>query len=153
MQYRLCPKGSALTEDCFQANPLAFAGSAHTIRYNDGSAPDFAINATDLSTGVLPVGSTWRRNPIPACNCDVGGCKEGGKGYNKPYSHSPDPISADVCPTGTMYPAPFKNAAGLVGYLTNKPLHYSIVDQVKVPSTPGEYVLSWRWDCEVRSTR
>lgn len=29
-------------------------------------------------------------------------------------------------------------------------LPYSIVDLVKVPSDlePGEYLLSWRWDCE-----
>ena len=34
---------------------------------------------------------------------------------------------------------------GLAGF------KYSIVDHVKVPSSiaPGEYLLSWRWDCEV----
>ena len=65
-QYRLCPKTSALTEECFQAHPLAFEGATHTIRYNDGSLPSFPINATALSVGVLPKGSAWRRNPIPA---------------------------------------------------------------------------------------
>ena len=55
---------------------------------------------------------------------------------------------AEVCPTGTMFPAPFKNAAGLVGYLVNDALHYSIVDEVQVPSKEGDYVLQWRWDNE-----
>lgn len=150
-QYRLCPKkaGVPLTEECFQAHPLAFAGDHHFVRFNDGSVPTFHINATELSTGTLPAGSTWRRNPIPACNCDVGGgCSQGGAGYHKPYEYAPDPISSGVCPTGTMFPAPFKNAAGMVGALTYDPITYSIVDQVKVPDAEGEYVLSWRWDCE-----
>ena len=71
--YRLCPKkaGVPLTEECFQANPLAFVGSTHTIRYNDGSAAEFPINATSLSSGTTPAGSTWRRNPIPACSASA----------------------------------------------------------------------------------
>ena len=148
--YRLCPKkaGTVLTEECFQANPLRFVGSKHTIRYNDGSSPEFDINATQLTEGVTPSGSTWRMNPIPACNCDIGNCKSGSKGYSEPYSNSPDPISKEACPTGTMFPARFKNGAGDVGVLTSRPLHYSIVDQVEVPKEEGEYVLSWRWDCE-----
>jgi hypothetical protein len=148
--YRLCPKGQALTEECFRAHPLDFVGDTHTIRYNDGSKADLAINATQLSTGVTPEGSTWRRNPIPACNCDIGGygCTVDGKGFDKAYANNPDPISSEVCKTGTMYPAGFKNGAGGVGYLTGSPVHYSIVDQVQVPSEEGEYVLQWRWDCE-----
>ena len=68
--YRLCPKKPAavLSEECFQANPLSFVGKTHTIRFNDGSKPDFSVNATQLTTGVTPAGSTWRRNPIPACS-------------------------------------------------------------------------------------
>jgi len=147
--YRLCPKGSPITEECFRANPLAFAGETHSIRFNDGSVPPFEVNATSLSTGTLPAGSTWRRNPIPGCNCDVGGgCVVGGSGYSKAYANAPDPLATDVCPTGTMFPAPFKNAAGLVGYLVSNPVLYSIVDRVEVPSTEGDYVLQWRWDCE-----
>tara|TARA_B110001452_G_scaffold260906_1_gene258972 strand:+ start:1044 stop:1247 length:204 start_codon:yes stop_codon:yes gene_type:complete len=47
-----------------------------------------------------------------------------------------------------MFPARFKNGAGDIGMLTNSPMYYSIVDQVEVPTEEGEYVLSWRWDCE-----
>merc|ERR1719172_215832 len=25
---------------------------------------------------------------------------------------------------------------------------FSVLDEVKVPNQPGEYVLGWRWDCE-----
>ena len=150
--YRLCPKkdGQVLTEECFQANPLRFVGGTHTIRYNDGSAKPFEINATQLTEGVTPAGSTWRMNPIPACNCDIGSsnCQMGAKGFSAAYSDSPDPISREVCPTGTMFPARFKNGAGDIGMLTNSPMYYSIVDQVEVPTEEGEYVLSWRWDCE-----
>lgn len=148
--YRLCPKGEPLTEECFQAHPLEFSGDKHTIVYNDGSVAPFEINATELSVGTLPAGSTWRRNPIPGCNCDIGsgGCTVNGKGYSRAYSNSPDPLSVEVCPTGTMFPAQFKNGAGDIGYLTGRPMTYSIVDKVKVPVTPGEYVLQWRWDCE-----
>ena len=32
-----------------------------TIRYPDGSAPDFTIPAVDVTEGVLPKGSTWVR--------------------------------------------------------------------------------------------
>ena len=130
--------------------PLPFVGSTHEIRYNYGSAPSIRINATELSTGTTPAGSTWRRNPIPGCNCDIGGgnCVVGGKGFNKAYENRPDPLTKEVCPTGTMFPAQFKNGAGDVGYLTGHPLHYSIVDTVRVPKTEGRYILQWRWDCE-----
>ena len=47
-----------------------------------------------------------------------------------------------------MFPAQFKGGAGDVGQLTKSPAHYSIVDQVHVPAKEGDYVLSWRWDCE-----
>ena len=107
-----------------------------------------------LTRSILPAPSLPGRTcppslPWHACsNCDIGACKVGGKGFSKPYAHAPDPISADVCPTGTMFPAQFKNGAGDVGYLTGRPVHYSIVDQVRVPAAVGDYVLSWRWDCE-----
>ena len=93
------------------------------MRYNDGSSPDLTINATSLSTGTIPEGSTWRRNPIPGCNCDVGGgCQVGGSGYSKAYGNNPDPISQGACPTGTMFPAQVKD--GGYRYLPS-PVHSS----------------------------
>merc|ERR1712003_572828 len=34
------------------------------------------------------------------------------------------------------------------GYLVGRANEFSVMDEVNVPNTPGEYVLSWRWDCE-----
>ena len=150
-QYRVCPKraGVALDEACFQEGVLPFVGHTHIVRFNDGSVPDFEINATDLASGTHPPGSAWRRNPVPACNCDIGRhCQVGGTGFYAAYAHAPDPLSAAVCPTGTMFAAPFHGAAGLIGQLVGRPMYYSIVDRVRVPHAVGEYVLSWRWDCE-----
>ena len=79
---RLCKKdGSAsggVTEECYQQTPLAFATDTTEIRYVDGSRAPFLINATTTDKGTWPVGSQWRKNPIPMCGCDIGtGC--GGK--------------------------------------------------------------------------
>lgn len=34
------------------------------------------------------------------------------------------------------------------GFLVGSSNAFSIVDEIQVPNTPGEYVLGWRWDCE-----
>ena len=68
--YSVCPKSSALTEECFNQHVLSFVGSTHTIRYLDGR-PELEIPARDVSVGTFPPKSAWRINPIPACNCDV----------------------------------------------------------------------------------
>ncbi|XRB05342.1 chitin-binding type-4 domain-containing protein [Pycnococcus provasolii] len=73
-QYRVCPAGNAVNENCFAANVLPFADNKHTVRFKSGKPVE--INALDVSEGVAPAGSTWRRLPIPACNCDIGeGCQ------------------------------------------------------------------------------
>lgn len=111
-QYRLCPKDSPQTEECFQSTPLAFVGDEQYIQYCDllpegphgeGALPQDAtpdgfngttkitaeeleatlpgcdntprttIPAVDVNTGTVPTGSTWRRNPIPACKNALGG--------------------------------------------------------------------------------
>merc|ERR1712238_327965 len=59
--------------------------------------------------------------------------------------------ATDACPHGTMFEAGFTEWTQ--GFLTtfagqsggNK---FSVMDEVKVPNTPGEYILGWRWDCE-----
>ena len=69
-QYRLCPKSKAPTEECFQAMPLSFSNASSLIRYHGTSS--FSIPAKDISVRTVPSGAAWRRNPIPACNCDSG---------------------------------------------------------------------------------
>jgi len=62
---------------------------------------------------------------------------------------------ADVCVNGTEYPEPLPGMTGF-GYTNSTAsgidtFHdYSIVDHVIIPLTlePGDYLLSWRWDCE-----
>merc|ERR1719231_2002954 len=60
-QYRLCPADQPLTEACFQARPLPFASTEHTLRFADPSK-DRQIPATVVLEGG---GQGWMRNPIP----------------------------------------------------------------------------------------
>jgi hypothetical protein len=69
--YSLCPASEPLTEECFQKLTLPFVGKHHTIRHMDNFS-QYVIPAMQVSEGTFPPGSTWRRNPIPACNCDAG---------------------------------------------------------------------------------
>ena len=169
-QYRLCKKGQPMTETCFQKGALEFATQTTTIRYTDGSAPELTIPAVDVKEGVVPAGSTWRRDPIPACACDSGcSCRfNGGTGrgesypwlaaFNLPYSNRTD--GPPGCKHGTMFEPPWpqgygyeserpdaRNPDGSPGLKSPK-FNYEMVDQLKVPREKGEYVLSWRWDTE-----
>jgi hypothetical protein len=170
-QYRLCKKGNKMTEDCFRAGALDFADNVTTIRYTDGSAPEFTIPVVDVREGVVPKGSTWRRDPIPACACD-GGCSchwdpNGQSGrdprqsypwlpaFNVPYSNNTD--GPPGCKHGTMFAPPWPQG---YGYESERPdyapktgppgakspaFNYEMVDKLKVPEEKGAYVLSWRW--------
>jgi hypothetical protein len=177
-QYRLCPKSSELTEACFQSRPLPFVGNTTTIRMVQQAArakiPDFEIPAMDVNIGTKPKGSFWRRNPVPACNCDLGFlCGI----YSEPWWIDPDAkTKTPSCPTGTQFAPPHP---GIYGYSTiyqfpkvegeeevvhevmegrpgdahepskkDQGMTYSLVDTVRVPEQRGEYVLSFRWDCE-----
>lgn len=163
-QYRLCPSSEATTEECFQRMPLAYATRETTIRYTDGSRPDIKIPAVDANTGTNPKGSTWRRNPIPGCNCDLGFYCDPNKGQNmtNPYEIDPDApkkYKAHGCETGLQFPAAWDDGYGQGGSClypvgTTKPcdpFHFNMVDLVTVPNKPGDYILSWRWDCEQTS--
>ena len=72
--YRLCKKvaGQKETEECYQNMPLDFASDTTVITFYDGSRDPFAIPATTTSVGTWPIGSQWRKNPIPMCGCDIG---------------------------------------------------------------------------------
>merc|ERR1711964_750567 len=97
---------------------------------------------------VVPVGSTWRRNPIPTCNT---------------------PISCGALNTGCPGPAfksPLKGGVG-TGYgfgggsclgegvhcseekFKQQTFDFGIVDKAVVPNLPdGDYVVGFRWDSE-----
>lgn len=150
--YRLCPKNSPFTEDCFSSNILEFADETTTIRSPFGEFADFTIPARDVSEGTYPVGSVWRQNPIPACNCDVGyNCTATTNGTHTAYDFKGS--GAFPCPTGYQFEPPFPEGFGYWGsgaHYVEHPdrLMFQLVDKIKVPRKKGEYLLSWRWDCE-----
>ena len=152
--YRLCPKSEAPTESCFEANLLEWAQNTTTVRSPYGDFGDFEIPARDVRVGTFPAGSAWRRNPVPACNCD--------KGYNC-TAEDPDPVHAAYddgeedeggdhpCETGYQFTPPWPGGFGYWGsgaHYSGDSLLFQLVDQLRVPDQKGEYVLSWRWDCE-----
>ena len=63
--------------------------------------------------------------------------------------------SSTICPTGVQFPTPVDDVLGAPPYMPGKKTQgsafdYQMVDQLMVPThiEPGEYILSWRWDCE-----
>ena len=144
--------------------PLAYADNYHTIRYLAGPklGTELIINATDVAVGVHPPGSTWRRNPIPACNCDRGfNCEVGGDGPSgaRAYWNGTNPSPAGYpCPTGVAFAPPFDYGYGQQLWNSGEKMQpaeamntWAIVDRVKVPLEKGSYVLRWRWDVEQNS--
>lgn len=176
--YRLCKKGhggQGITEECFQQTPLAFATDYTEIRYHDGSRAPFSIPAKTTNVGTWPVGSQWRKNPIPMCNCDLGDyCIAGSKRKQfQPYNetHLRPGQTIPTCPTGVQFEASWDEGAGggagpkgpkSMSHVEENELPmnphehaggfgtwaFSMVDKVVLPQDSGEYVLSWRWDCE-----
>lgn len=134
--YRLCPSWEEPTEECFQRTVLDFAEDTQWVQYGEGGEKvEFIANRTRI--GTTPPGSQWTRNPIPACIEPDGGY------FN----------AEDDCPNGTQFPPP---APGLQGYGETylapgrATFKWTLMDRVLVPSdlVPGDYVLSFRWDCE-----
>jgi len=123
--YRLCPSGEALTEECFQKHHLQFAGDTSVVHWVNGT--EVTIPLVKSSNGTTPAGSEWARNPIPI--------------KQKPF---PAPCQdCETCPgpPGVQDPSGCHRLA-----LQN----FSIIDTIRVPDLPvGDYVMSWRWDCEV----
>jgi hypothetical protein len=152
--YRLCPKSSSITEACFQSNTLKFVGQNSTIHFDDNSHSDIKI---PTKTYVAEDGTQWRTNPIPGCACDIGltcggKSEELGEGncapgtYPKSTPYSKHGSATSNCPHGTMFEAGFNQFTQ--GFLVGSGNKFSVMDEVKVPNTPGDFVLSWRWDCE-----
>ena len=162
--YSLCKADSAhLDETCFQKTPLAFTGSTQ-LRWGGRSSPTRLENITgrfvtdtaprggvvgELHTGivVVPAGSMWAKNPIP----DYGSAP-GLASFDPPCSAEPEACGSMANPIlpPKSYDANEKcRCSGEWG-----PFDMDIVDRVVIPAdlTPGEYVLNFRWDCEVRET-
>jgi len=140
--YRLCKKprrGYKLTEDCFQKNVLKFHGNTQWVQYGD-NGPQVTFQANRTTVGTWPEGSQWTKNPIPACAKPDGG-------FFDPESHC-------IAEQGkTQFPAP---RPGLYGFGVSifapgiPTFFFTVMDKVEVPKDleSGDYVLSFRWDCE-----
>ena len=123
-QYRLCPRSAELTEECFQRNPMHFAGSV-ALEWQNGTRTE--IQGRFLNVGTTPNGSTWARNPLPYSNSHV------------PPQFEP-PCNED--------PEAWRTESGLCS--GRFPVNVSLVDWLTVPhgAEPGEWVLQLRYDCE-----
>lgn len=191
-QYRLCPKSAKPTEECFQKTPLKFYGNTSWIQwvpapngklyaaytpYGGRNPPHFtkpdpknrtAIPNVQVSTGTIPEGSTWMRNPVPSCKAEAGGafgnegkCKGDASGYQFPPpiedkmrpkdNHLLGGFGAATC-YGHAPEFPLNCGIPLLGHyekMWDHMLQFNIVDKVVVPDVPpGEYIISGRFDCE-----
>ena len=111
-------------------------GDKQWVQYGDEITSREEFPAVRTNIGTFPEGSQWTKNRIPACSGGDGGVL----------------APSAKCPNGTQFPPP---KPGLYGfginiYHTVKPFRFSVVDEVYVPDDlePGDYVLSFRWDCE-----
>jgi len=140
--------------------------------------PRFELPLRTVDEGTFPVGSQWARNPIPACDlCDPheycgpavplnlseafqpgywmgNATMYGGQAWfddERCHQHCIG-HNMTACPPGmTQFPEPLPGVSGYSGaYANRQGLPFSIVDEVQVPAEleAGDYLLSWRWDCE-----
>ncbi|OEU07132.1 Fasciclin-domain-containing protein [Fragilariopsis cylindrus CCMP1102] len=150
-QYRLCPvenlDNNTLDESCFQSTVMEFANdkSAFIAMSDEGTVSvNITFDAIDIddgnTDGVMPKGSTWRKIGIPACAGLSGGlqgtCTRG-------------PQFTDHAPPG-YYGYGSSNSDPLWNGPDLAAVHsWKVVDELKVPEgLSGDYVVSWRWDCE-----
>lgn len=168
-QYRLCPAGEELTEACFQKTPLEFDRSKQTLVWNTKVVPGAdkttptpppgktlrypVPNPIFVDKGTWPPGSTWARDPIPRAQDTLAGL------HNPSSCPGPTARSGPGC---LSFPAPCPWDHGLLNCTTEE-CHGNgmgacssdwvvglVTDSVFIPEhlEPGDYVLSWRWDCE-----
>jgi len=153
-QYRLCRIKEAsinitsqVSEECFQQTPLDFVGDKQWLQFGDGMdrTNRTEIPAVRVSKGVLPKGSMWTRNPIPACN-DIPYMGGHNTACEAPMFEPPVPgiygFGPGACASGV--------APCSLDEMASRAMSFGIVDLVKVPDNipPGDYILSFRWDCE-----
>ena len=170
-QYRLCPAEAELTEACFQANPLQFktdAAGAYSVttRFNDTSL-DHSIPAVIVTEGEGGLG--WVQNPLPYITdiaCDYAVAEGSHCEWDCPGCGAPLFAADEACPCdcanscGGAYPELSNHSYGADPNVTPDPVpgynqnsDYAIEDTLLVPADlpPGDYVLGWRWDCEMSS--
>jgi len=142
--YRLAPADSPLTEETFRKLPLDFDGDS-ILRWGGDTSTQVKFDSDargwQTSSGTVPAGSMWRKNPIPS-----GLWEREGSAFNPVCEESDACIrsySAGGAEQGTCKCSGFSNSGPLLPNL-------EIIDSIKIPKTlsMGRYVLQWRWDCE-----
>jgi hypothetical protein len=142
-QYRLCAKESNLTEACFQSTPIPFVGKMY-LQYRNASrqlidSSYASYNGTGYHTAdgdtsfLSSMPGTWAVNPIPD------------------FKQKEGTTPAD--PSGHEFPPPCndnENAPTKGLCSGERPFHLAIIDTLMIPehTTPGDYVLGFRWDVE-----
>ena len=131
-----------------------------------------------VDEGTYPPGSQWARNPVPSCKlCDpyetcgpavplnLSDAFQPGFWMGNQTMYGGQPwFDAERCnqhcqghnmsacpPYMTQFEEPLPGISGYSGrYVARQGLPFSVVDEVVVPDSlaPGDYLLSWRWDCE-----
>ena len=101
--YSMCPADRDLTEECFETTPLQFVDNKTVLRYmfvEDAQGTlgpnktEFAIPAHRVTEGVLPKGSVWSKNPVPAGSW---GGANGWQGNQDPPQFEPPAGCDDHC--------------------------------------------------------
>uniref|UniRef100_A0A7S4SZ54 Chitin-binding type-4 domain-containing protein n=1 Tax=Alexandrium monilatum TaxID=311494 RepID=A0A7S4SZ54_9DINO len=152
--FRLCKRPSnmtELTEECFQRTVLDFEGDTQWVQYGEDASNRTAFPAIRTTKGTYPKGSMWTRNPVPACRGPGGGSLVGS------HLNCGTGPWGNATGSGVQFPPPFPYGYGfgnhdplLPGGDAHGTFKWSIVDRLRVPADieTGEYILSWRWDCE-----
>jgi hypothetical protein len=178
--YRLCPKNENVSEDCFQRHVLRFAGGKHRLQYGalafPSPVPHYEIPRLTVTEGTHPAGSEWARNPIPTClmmdRSECAGlqddeliqCAQSAAGYgiaqcppNMTEFDEPLPGLSGHMPFWLSQISPdvpqWSNVVAPLSGQISMGFPFSIIDEVVVPEDlpEGDYLLSWRWDCEQSS--
>ena len=172
--YRLCRKtaGHEVTEECFKQGHLKFSGSKQWLQWGTDKKSRVEIDALRAEEGTYPEGSEWTRFPIPACGgswggddageSDVPGRLQAGPECNRTQFKPPVPGLFGHALTQCLVPdtnihsnyqrhdIPTRNCTDKTIERVGKLFNVNVVDLVEVPANlpAGDYVLSWRHDCE-----
>jgi len=159
--YRLCklPEDgdrSKLTEECFQAGHLEFANNDHSwVQFGKDKKNRIKFKATRSTNGTYPAGAVWTKNPIAPCNNYDGGVfsevddncavAEAETGYKTQFEPEIPGLLQGFGEHATPGVDPAAGFSATFGFM--------IVDKLQIPTglEAGDYVLSWRWDCEQTS--
>merc|ERR1712176_914481 len=145
---RLCPASEALTEECFESHHLPFEGESSWIQSGGDPTVRTKIRANRTTIGTTPSGSQWTKVPIPSCGGFAGGGLGCDAGCASPQFPTPVP---GLWGNGPNNGCSGCNVSGPAHRqdICLKSMSYQIIDKVKVPDMPpGDYVTSFRWDCE-----